>query len=160
MRRYCPGIHCSSSPSLPLLSFNSGESGAGKTESCKLLVAHLIELSRAKSVLEQRILQVRGPPAWLSMSNPSPHILQSHTHTSHTSSSYPPIRSIHFWKLLGTPRPLWMTTQAGLGSIFNWSSKVAMVSTNSTFHIMTITTCTCTNTLAHIHHTYMHTCTH
>ena len=35
----------------------SGESGAGKTESCKLLVAHLIELNHVKSVLEQRILQ-------------------------------------------------------------------------------------------------------
>ena len=36
----------------------SGESGAGKTESCKFIVAELVELSHSKSVLEQKILQV------------------------------------------------------------------------------------------------------
>jgi myosin-3 len=36
----------------------SGESGAGKTESCKFIVTHLTELSHAKSLVEQRIIQV------------------------------------------------------------------------------------------------------
>ncbi|PFX20078.1 Myosin-IIIb [Stylophora pistillata] len=36
----------------------SGESGAGKTESAKLLISHLVELSRGTSQLEQQILQV------------------------------------------------------------------------------------------------------
>ena len=36
----------------------SGESGAGKTESAKLLVAQLMELSQSRSVLEQKIVQV------------------------------------------------------------------------------------------------------
>lgn len=35
----------------------SGESGAGKTESCKFIVAELMELSHSKSVLETKILQ-------------------------------------------------------------------------------------------------------
>ena len=38
--------------------FNSGESGAGKTESAKLLIGQLVELSRGTSQLEQQILQV------------------------------------------------------------------------------------------------------
>ena len=44
-----------------VLTFNSvlsGESGAGKTESCKFIVTHLTELSHAKSLVEQRIIQV------------------------------------------------------------------------------------------------------
>jgi len=36
----------------------SGESGAGKTESAKLLISQLVELSRGTSQLEQQILQV------------------------------------------------------------------------------------------------------
>ncbi|XP_063067724.1 myosin-IIIb isoform X2 [Engraulis encrasicolus] len=36
----------------------SGESGAGKTESTKLLLRHIMELCRANSQLEQQILQV------------------------------------------------------------------------------------------------------
>ena len=36
----------------------SGESGAGKTESCKFIVGHLTELSHAKSLTEQKIIQV------------------------------------------------------------------------------------------------------
>lgn len=36
----------------------SGESGAGKTESAKLIVSQLMELSQSRSLLEQRILQV------------------------------------------------------------------------------------------------------
>ena len=38
--------------------FFSGESGAGKTESAKLLISQLVELSRGTSQLEQQILQV------------------------------------------------------------------------------------------------------
>ena len=38
--------------------FCSGESGAGKTESAKLLISQLVELSRGTSQLEQQILQV------------------------------------------------------------------------------------------------------
>ncbi len=37
----------------------SGESGAGKTESTKLLLRHIMELCKANSQLEQQILQVR-----------------------------------------------------------------------------------------------------
>ena len=36
----------------------SGESGAGKTETCKFMVTHLTELSHAKSLIEQRIIQI------------------------------------------------------------------------------------------------------
>eukprot|EP00794_Sanderia_malayensis_P009787 gene9787-10786_t len=36
----------------------SGESGAGKTESCKLLIKHLIDLSEGTSELDQQILLV------------------------------------------------------------------------------------------------------
>lgn len=36
----------------------SGESGAGKTESTKLLLRHIMELCKANSQLEQQILQV------------------------------------------------------------------------------------------------------
>lgn len=36
----------------------SGESGAGKTESAKLLISQLVELSKGTSQLEQQILQV------------------------------------------------------------------------------------------------------
>ena len=38
--------------------FHSGESGAGKTESAKLLISQLVELSKGTSQLEQQILQV------------------------------------------------------------------------------------------------------
>lgn len=41
--------------------FFSGESGAGKTESTKLLLRQLMELCRANSQLEQQILQVSDP---------------------------------------------------------------------------------------------------
>ena len=41
-----------------LFLFYSGESGAGKTESTKLLLRHIMELCRANSQLEQQILQV------------------------------------------------------------------------------------------------------
>ena len=43
-----------------LLPFRSGESGAGKTESCKFIVGHLTELSHAKNLTEQKIIQVGG----------------------------------------------------------------------------------------------------
>ena len=36
----------------------SGESGAGKTETCKFMVTHLTELSHAKSLIEQRNIQI------------------------------------------------------------------------------------------------------
>ena len=45
--------------------FNSGESGAGKTESAKLLISQLVELSRGTSQLEQQILQVLPLPCVL-----------------------------------------------------------------------------------------------
>ena len=42
---------------LPLL-FSSGESGAGKTETCKYVIRHLTELSTGDRGLETRIMQV------------------------------------------------------------------------------------------------------
>ena len=54
----CVGVCCLCS---------SGESGAGKTESCKFIVGHLTELSHAKSLTEQKIIQVGGachPGGW------------------------------------------------------------------------------------------------
>lgn len=44
----------------PSLRIGSGESGAGKTETCKFIVRELVELSHGKSVLEQKILQVNN----------------------------------------------------------------------------------------------------
>ena len=41
-----------------LLFFGSGESGAGKTESTKLLLQHIMNLCKGNSQLEQQILQV------------------------------------------------------------------------------------------------------
>ena len=37
---------------------SSGESGAGKTESCKFMIAQLVELSQGKTTLEQSIIKV------------------------------------------------------------------------------------------------------
>lgn len=42
----------------PLLFVGSGESGAGKTESTKLLLQHIMNLCKGNSQLEQQILQV------------------------------------------------------------------------------------------------------
>lgn len=42
----------------PLLFLGSGESGAGKTESTKLLLQHIMNLCKGNSQLEQQILQV------------------------------------------------------------------------------------------------------
>ena len=41
-----------------LMYCSSGESGAGKTESCKLMIAQLVELSQGKTTLEQSIIMV------------------------------------------------------------------------------------------------------
>lgn len=41
-----------------LLFLGSGESGAGKTESTKLLLQHIMNLCKGNSQLEQQILQV------------------------------------------------------------------------------------------------------
>ena len=42
----------------------SGESGAGKTETAKLLISQLVELSKGTSLLEQQILQVCKASVW------------------------------------------------------------------------------------------------
>ena len=57
----------------------SGESGAGKTESCKFIVGHLTELSHAKSLTEQKIIQVGGachPSGWGMSSKWVEHVMQ------------------------------------------------------------------------------------
>lgn len=42
----------------PLIFLGSGESGAGKTESTKLLLQHIMNLCKGNSQLERQILQV------------------------------------------------------------------------------------------------------
>ena len=41
------------------LTTHSGESGAGKTESAKFLISHIVELSKGTSLTQQQILQVK-----------------------------------------------------------------------------------------------------
>lgn len=54
----------------------SGESGAGKTESTKLIIKQLVELCRGNTQLERQILQVSALLAYLVAS----HVLMTHTH--------------------------------------------------------------------------------
>ena len=51
-------LHCALHYTLHYTLPYSGESGAGKTESTKLIIKQLIELSHGKTQLEQQIIQV------------------------------------------------------------------------------------------------------
>ena len=58
-------LACTFKINYPIHVLYSGESGAGKTESAKLLISQLVELSRGTSQLEQQILQVLPLPCVL-----------------------------------------------------------------------------------------------
>lgn len=55
----------------------SGESGAGKTESTKLIIKQLVELCRGNTQLERQILQVSALLAYLV----DTHALMTHSRT-------------------------------------------------------------------------------